>query len=549
MTADSGTRCGEDYASQGEVLPSSAPRALDDRALAGRSLESLRQAACAGPFASSLSQVTELVEWLSEDEAERMEHGELEQQLELRGRELLRRLLGDHLALRAVREQRLEQVIDGSGVARRWAEQGHERKLQSVFGEVSVERRAYRERGAENLHPADGLLNLPEEKHSHGLRRLAALEAPRGSFEDARDAIRAQTGVEIGKRQVEELAGRAAVDFEAFYERRERPVSESSEADEVLVLSCDAKGVVMRPEGLRPETKKKAEGSERKLQTRLSKGEKRNRKRMAEVTSVYEVTPEQRTPADIVPQSDEERKAVRDGPEAKNKWVAATVTDDASTAIKEMFEQALRRDPKRKRTWIALVDGNNHQIDRIKKEARRRKLKVKILVDWIHVAEYLWGAAWSFFNEGDPAAERWVKDKQRALLEGNAGIVAASIRRKATRLGLDAKQRQSADRCADYLLAKRRYLDYPTALEQGWPIATGVIEGACRHIVKDRMDITGARWGLDGAEAVLKLRALKANGDFDDYWRFHLAQERKRVHEARYATGVIPSPSSTPTAP
>ena len=165
------------------------------------------------------------------------------------------------------------------------------------------------------------------------------------------------------------------------------------------------------------------------------------------------------------------------------------------------------------------------------------------------MAEYLWGAAWSFFKEGDPAAERWVKDKQRALLEGNAGIVAASIRRKATRLGLDAKQRQSADRCADYLLAKRRYLDYPTALKQGWPIATGVIEGACRHIVKDRMDITGARWGLDGAEAVLKLRALKTNGDFDDYWRFHLAQERKRVHEARYAAGVIPSPSSTPTAP
>ena len=197
------------------------------------------------------------------------------------------------------------------------------------------------------------------------------------------------------------------------------------------------------------------------------------------------------------------------------------------------------------------MDATNHQIDQITKEARRHKLKVKILIDWIDVAEYLWGAAWSFFKEGDPAAERWVKDKQRALLEGNAGnagIVAASIRRKATRLGLDAKQRQSADRCADYLLAKRRYLDYPTALEQGWPIATGVIEGACRHIVKDRMDITGARWGLDGAEAVLKLRALKANGDFDDYWRFHLAKERKRVHEARYAAGVIPSPSSTPTA-
>jgi hypothetical protein len=162
------------------------------------------------------------------------------------------------------------------------------------------------------------------------------------------------------------------------------------------------------------------------------------------------------------------------------------------------------------------------------------------VIDCVHVLEYLWSSAWSFFKEGDPAAERWVHEKARAVLNGKAGIVAASIRRKATRLGLDSDKRANADACADYLLAKRRYLDYPTALTSGWPIATGVIEGACRHFVKDRMDITGARWGLAGAEAVLKLRALRSNGDFDAYWRHHLAQERRRVHQSRYANGVIP---------
>jgi hypothetical protein len=364
------------------------------------------------------------------------------------------------------------------------------------------------------------------------------------SFEDAREAIRRQTGVEIGKRQVEQLTGRAAVDFEAFYAQRERPVAADQQED-VLVLSCDGKGVVMRPEGLRPQTQKKAEGSETKLKTRLSRGEKRNRKRMAEVTVVYEITPIERTAADILPATEEQRKTARDGPEAKNKWVSASISDDAATAISRMFEEALRRDPARTRRWIALVDGNNHQIDRIKQEAKKRKVKVMILVDFVHVMEYLWSAAWTFFDEGDPAAERWVAEKARAVLAGNAGIVAASIRRKATRLHLDAKQRENADRCAEYLLAKSHYLDYPTALANGWPIATGVIEGACRHVVKDRMDITGARWGLEGAEAVLKLRALKANGDFDSYWRFHLAQEHKRVHEARYAGAVIPPRSST----
>ena len=114
---------------------------------------------------------------------------------------------------------------------------------------------------------------------------------------------------------------------------------------------------------------------------------------------------------------------------------------------------------------------------------------------------------------------------------------------KRPRLGLDANKRKNADRCADYLLAKRPYLDYPTALTTGSPIATGVIEGACRHLVKDRMDITGARWGLAGAEAILTLRALISNGDFDQYWTFHLAQEHRRVHASRYALGAIPAPA------
>ena len=106
--------------------------------------------------------------------------------------------------------------------------------------------------------------------------------------------------------------------------------------------------------------------------------------------------------------------------------------------------------------------------------------------------------------------------------------------------GNNASRRANADKCADYLLARAPYLDYPAALASGWPIATGVVEGAYRHIVADRMNLTGARWGLEGAAAVLKLRALRSNGDFSTYWGFHLARERQRVHEAHYANGALP---------
>ena len=164
-----------------------------------------------------------------------------------------------------------------------------------------------------------------------------------------------------------------------------------------------------------------------------------------------------------------------------------------------------------------------------------------IIVDFVHVLEYLWNAADCFFGEGHPAAHTWVHDQATRVLEGHATKVAGAIRRKATNRRLSAAQRKLADEAANYLTNKAPYLDYPTALAKGWPIATGIIEGACRHLVKDRMDITGARWGLAGAEAILKLRAIKANGDFEQYWRYHLDQERHHIHEARYLNHQLPA--------
>ena len=127
-------------------------------------------------------------------------------------------------------------------------------------------------------------------------------------------------------------------------------------------------------------------------------------------------------------------------------------------------------------------------------------------------------------------------------------MVAAAIRRKATCLGLTPDQRKSADTTANYLVGNRMYLNYAYALAQGWPIATGVIEGACRYLVQDRMGRTGARWSLAGAEAILRLRALRTSGDFDDYWLFHLTKEHERTHQSRYADAKVPNPL-LPTRP
>jgi hypothetical protein len=303
----------------------------------------------------------------------------------------------------------------------------------------------------------------------------------------------------------------------------------------------------MRPTALRPATAKAAATTNPKLATRLSKGEKRNRKRMAEVGAIYDTTPVPRTPADILPGNDTQRRDATKGPTAHNKWLTASIAHDAATIVAQIFDEADRRDPDHTRAWVALVDGNNHQIDRIHAQARTRKVNVPILIDFVHVLEYLWRAAWSFHAEGDPAADAWVRVHAQAVLAGGATRVAGNLRRAATRAGLEPAQRANADTCARYLTNKRAHLDYPTALKEGWPIATGIIEGACRHLVKDRMDLTGAHWGLHGAAAILKLRALRCNGDFETYWRYHLGQEQRRVQQTRYADNLIPKPHEVPS--
>ena len=339
-----------------------------------------------GAFAQSRECYAELEEWLASDAAG-LQHGELEEQLDVRGRELLRRLYQDRLDLTAAREVRL-QLRD--------LPPPRTRPLVTKFGQVTVSRIAYRVPGRPNVHPLDAELNLPEEKHSHGLRKLAAIESARGSAEAAGAAVTRATGVRIGKRQLEELARRAAAHVEAFYMFRViSPVPDNWP----LVLTFDGKGIVMLPGALRPATAKAAAAAEGKLATRLSPGEKNGRKRMAELACVYDAAPVPRTPEDIISTPAQKRKKKKAQasksetkgkgkprePQARGKWLTASVTDDIPAVIAAAFDEAERRDPQHKRERAVLIDGNNTQIEAVNAEAGRRGITVTIVIDFIHV--------------------------------------------------------------------------------------------------------------------------------------------------------------------
>jgi hypothetical protein len=482
---------------------------------------------------------------LASSEMTKKTHSDVEDFLDERAREWARLMYQEHLRLRAELERRTE-VVGADGVTRD-AARASERHLETVVGRVSVPRLAYQSPGTSDLHPMDASLSLPRELYSHGIRRMVAKEAARASFDEVVELVHDRTGSSIGKRQVEELAVRAAQDYDAFYDQRS--VARSSEED-LLVISTDGKGVVMRHEDLRDGTRRAAEKSTRKLQTRLAPGEKNNRKRMAQVATVYSIARFPRTASDIVHGMRDAADVDTRRPRPTDKRVWASVEKTQRAVIDEAFDEALRRDPEKRRRWIVLVDGEPAQLRRVKAAARRTGVSVTILADVVHVIEYIWAAARALFGESNAKAENWVSDRLVALLDGRTGgEVARTIRWWAARTKkLDDNKRAAIETTCRYLSdrTRTRLLRYADALREGLPIATGVIEGACRYLVKDRMERTGARWSLTGAEAVLRLRAIRASGDFDEYWRFHLERDHERNHVSRYDEGSIPDPLPTP---
>lgn len=496
------------------------------------------------PFAMSGHVFSDLTTRLASRETLKMTHGDLERLLDKDGRELIRQLLQDHLDYRGAGEVRGEVV--GARDVRRPHARLRERKLETLFGTVTVRRTGYSAHDAETLFPRDAELNLPPELYSHGVQRRAAEEVIKTSFDQAVAALASTTGASVPKRQLEELAARAAEDFDAFYEGRSADsVREAAKTGEILALSTDGKGIVMRTADLREATRKAAAERTHKLEKRLSRGEKRNTKRMAQVAAVYTIAAFVRRPEDIVtdlgpaPSNDDGKVVARPRPEHKRVWASVDKTPKA--VIEQMFEEARRRDPARDKRWVALVDGNPSQLTLLKKTAKRHGVAPTIVLDVIHVLEYVWKAGIALHGEGEPATEHWVSERLLEILRGNSSVVAAGMRRSATMRGMKTKDRLSIDDCADYLLKYRPYLRYDEYLAAGLPISTGVIEGACRHLVKDRMDITGACWGLRGAEAILKLRSLRASGDLDAYWAFHENVEHVRNHLDLYAAAPPPT--------
>jgi hypothetical protein len=452
------------------------------------------------------------------------EHSDMEEHVRVRMNAYARQTLQDRLNKLASEEQRRDDVFGPQGEVLPYA-RPRQRKLETLFGEVVVSRLGYHGRDTGSVFPLDAQLNLPTTRYSHSLQMTAAHEVAQRAYDQTGELIAEHTEAHFPKRQIEEMVRRYARDFDAYYAL---PLLQAqgcdSSRESLMILTLDAKGVVMLPEDLREETRRRAEETSNKQRNRLCQGEKKNHKRMATVISVYEVKPHYRRADEIF--SSEHRP--KDAPKPINKRVWASLKKEPAEVLDDAMEEIKRRDPEGKLTLVVLVDGQEEQLRQVDAALTRHEVQGFVLQDIYHVSEYIWAAAPAFHEEAGSTRERWVQDRLEEVLKGNAFDVGTQLRRSATRKGLSQTERAPVDRCANYLQKNSERLDYAKALKIGSPIATGIIEGACRHLVKVRMELSGARWSLEGAEAVLQLRALVMSNDWKEYCVFHKQCERLR---------------------
>src|SRR3954453_23351891 len=403
-------------------------------------------------------------------------------------------------------------------------DQRYKRPYLSIFDEITIERTCYGHDRVEAA-PLDAQLHLPQRQYSYLLQQWL------GAFvvDDAHaEAIRKLTtilGVEITVRASEDLNREQASDVEVFQDRL--PVPDAGVEGPLLVVTADCKGVPLVRKALPPD--KTTDSPLPKLANpRRGKGEKANKKKMAAVGAVYTIEPFVRTADDVIEEV-MRKKARERRPHPQNKRVRAELLVGKVALFLWLADEVIRRNPRGSKPVIFLSDGERALHDR---QGEYLPEDTVCILDLFHVMERLWKVAWCFFEEKTQkrAAHRWVEERLKRLLEGKVDSVIRGIRYQATQRGLKGQKRKTVRDAAEYFERNRDRMRYDEYLATGYPIGSGVVEGACRHLVKDRMERTGMRWLPSGAQAMLDLRATYLNGDWDDFWSFHVLQEDQRLH-------------------
>jgi len=392
------------------------------------------------------------------------------------------------------------------------------RNYVAIFGKVSLWRPYFYKKGRGGHSPLDAQLGLGAHSYSDLVCEISDYLAVYTVYHKSSDILSRLLGLQGSTRAIADNVRTDAQDVEAYY--TQQPTPEPSSEAAILVVQADGKGVPLI-----------YETSPDPAPVRLGKGQKRGRKKEAVVTALYTIAPQPRTPQQVVdsffqriPPSE---KITRARPQ--NKQLRATLAGK-DAALDRLVSQVAAREGAHIQQRVALCDGC---------EALQERLKVRLpgftlILDFIHADEYLWDVANSLLGESHPDRIDWMADRTLQLLSGQTASLVTDFRQLAQSGQYSTAQQSQLTKTANYFERNLPYMDYHTYLQHGWPIASGVIEGACRHLVKDRCELSGMRWQQDGAENLLRLRAVAENDDWDDYHRFRQRQRHLRLYQSPY---------------
>jgi hypothetical protein len=419
------------------------------------------------------------------------------------------------------------ETIERDGQTLRRIDALRSRRYVSIFGAVAISRRAYAVREKQQEHaPLDSRLGLPEDEFSYVLKDWLQQSCVRDAFAEAVKWLGEMLGLPLSVRSAEQINQRLAKEVEQF--RWGQPVPPPREEAEVLVVTADGKGVPMR----RPVEERIRQGVRRR------KGEKANKKQMAAVGAVYTIAPFVRTADDVIDEVQRrERAAERPRPQHKQVWAELSQMREGEQfsgkerLFAEMAVQAHERDPHRRKPLVCLMDGEP-ALWEMQREWLPRAVGV---LDLFHVLEWLWDVAHCVHGEGSEEAEAFVTHRLCLLLTGKVGYMIGGLRRLVAQSDLRGEKRRRVQRAIGYFDRNREHMRYDEYLAAGYPIGSGVAEGACRHLVKDRMERTGMRWTVHGAQAMLNLRSVYLNGDWKDYVTDYIATEQTALYGQRAA--------------
>jgi hypothetical protein len=387
----------------------------------------------------------------------------------------------------------------------------------SIFGKLTFERAYFYAWGGSGGCPLDEALSLPERCYSDLLMESAELLGVEAAYGKGLRVVARLLGLDLSELALENSVTEHSPDVKAYY--HQKAPFPSDEEGPILVAQADGKGVPLV-------------GRELDVKVRRGKGDKKTHKKEAIATAVYTIEPYLRTPEEVLNALFKKDQPAAQRPAPRHKQIFASLKGKRQ-ALKRLSAWVQRREGEHIYQRVALTDG----AEPLQKQMLACLPGFPLVLDIIHAVEYLWKAGTALYGETDPSRMQWVEAQTLQLLSSHTEQVIQLLKGRADSLAHNSQAARSLRAVANYFQRNLPFMDYAEYLRRGWPIGTGVIEGTCRHLVKDRMELSGMRWTIAGAGALLALRAVNENGDWEDFHAFRRAQR----HRELYGTTLKPN--------